>query len=67
MGTIWCDRMEAAAEGHTENVCDGYATVRVEYSEVGRRGESVATVCDQCGLAMRDSATVAVFAVSRLH
>lgn len=62
----WCDRMEAAAEGHTENVCDGYATVRIEYAEQGHGGGLVALVCDSCGMAMRDDSRVAVFSARRV-
>ncbi len=29
----WCDRMESAVEGHTDTVCEGEATHRVEYTE----------------------------------
>jgi hypothetical protein len=65
MATEWCDRMRAAAEGHTVNKCDGYATVRLEYAEVGRLGSYVTRVCDACGQAMRDDHRVAVFAVTR--
>ena len=66
MATEWCARMEAAAEGHTVNVCDGRATVRVEYAQPGHGSELVAYVCDACGQAMRDDSTVAVFAVRRV-
>lgn len=66
METTWCDRMEAAAEGHTPNVCDGRATVRVEYAQQGHGGGLVAYVCDSCGQAMVANPLVCVFATRRM-
>ena len=66
MATKWCDRMRSAAEGDTVNVCDGHATVRVDYTWDGHRGTWVATVCDACADAMATDAAVDVFAVRRI-
>lgn len=66
MAEQWCNRMESAAEGHIDNVCEGHATVRIEYATPAMPGEWVTYLCDACGMAIREDSRVTVLAVRRL-